>query len=337
MFTVSILWRDRASAGGRLRLAVESRLVACGLSAAGNTPPGAGHSFVATRRRFMNKYLAIIDAKACALIVLCIAVTYCCYRFDLSFNLNITLFSIAVIFPLVFTIREAFKRRDNALKFLSLFKASMGSVHFCFEQCTKLNPEKRAEVARLLHQVSASFFEALGSGDGNNRRAEEAINEVFYFIQRNRNAMSAGLILKIIRFIQDVNDGMENTISLKMHGTPISMRAYCLVFVFIFPFIFVPTIVHQMEGVPVLVTYLLSVLHGFILIALYNVQSQMENPFDQIGLDDIKLEEYRFREVEALPLSGRIAEAKSAAKRLSKPASSDVDAGVEIPDPAADG
>jgi hypothetical protein len=80
-----------------------------------------------------------------------------------------------------------------------------------------------------------------------------------------------------------------------MHGTPISMRAYCLVFVFVFPFVFAPTIVYHLPDAPLVFTYGLAILHGFILISLFNVQTQMENPFDQIGLDDIQLEEFRFQ------------------------------------------
>lgn len=243
----------------------------------------------------MNKYLAIIDRKTLVLSVVCIAVTYVCFVFNIAYDLNITLFSIAVIFPLVFTIREAFKRRDNALKFLSQFKSGLCSVHFCFEQCKKLDASGRAEVSALLDKASSQFFDALGSADSDIRPAEDTVSEIIHFIQRNDKAISSGLALKIIRFVQDVNDGMENTISLKMHGTPISMRAYCLVFVFIFPFVFAPTIVYHLPDAPMFLTYGLSVLHGFILITLYNVQVQMENPFDQIGLDDIQLNEFRFR------------------------------------------
>jgi hypothetical protein len=251
----------------------------------------------------MNKYLAIIDIKTLLLAVVSVVFTHLCFRFGIAYDLNVTLFSIAVIFPLVFTIREAFKRRDSSLKFLSLFKASMMSVHYCFEQCKKLDRDKLDEVSGLLCVVSDRFFEALGS-EGDNRRAEEAVNEVFRFMQRNNDAISGGLALKIIRFVQDVNDGMENTISLKVHGTPISMRAYCLVFVFLFPLVFAPTVVFHLADAPLVLTYGLSLLHGFILISLYNVQMQMENPFDQVGLDDIKLNEYRFQ-----PLDGGAAEA----------------------------
>jgi hypothetical protein len=242
----------------------------------------------------MNKYFAIIDTKTFVLSGVCVAVTYLCYANNIAYDLNITLFSIAVIFPLVFTIREAFKRRDNALKFLSQFKSALCSVHYCFEQCKKLDGPRRDEVARLLDKASSQFFDALGSDDADIRPAEETVNEIIHFIKRNNDVISGGLALKIIRFVQDVNDGMENTISLKMHGTPISMRAYCLVFVFIFPFVFAPTIVFHMPDAPVILSYGLSILHGFILISLFNVQTQMENPFDQIGLDDIQLDEFRF-------------------------------------------
>lgn len=246
----------------------------------------------------MNKYLAIIDLRTLVLSIVCVAVTYLCFEFNIAYDLNITLFSIAVIFPLVFTIREAFKRRDNALKFLSQFKSGLCSVHYCFEQCRKLDAAACAEVSALLDKASSQFFDALGSEDSDIRPAEDTVNEIIHFIQRNNGAISNSLALKIIRFVQDVNDGMENTISLKMHGTPISMRAYCLVFVFLFPFVFAPTVVYHLPDAPVVLTYGLSVLHGFILITLYNVQVQMENPFDQIGLDDIQLDEFRFRALE---------------------------------------
>ena len=37
------------------------------------------------------------------------------------------------------------------------------------------------------------------------------------------------------------------------------------------------------------ISLLMSVIVSFILIALYNVQDYIENPFDQKGLDDLKL------------------------------------------------
>jgi hypothetical protein len=40
----------------------------------------------------------------------------------------------------------------------------------------------------------------------------------------------------------------------------------------------------------------LNIVNGFVLISLYNLQDLLEDPFDQMGLDDIKLNEFQFAE-----------------------------------------
>ncbi len=243
----------------------------------------------------MNKYLAIIDIKTISLIVVCIAVTFYCFRFDYSYDLSITLFSIAIIFPLVFTIREAFKRRDNALKFLSMFKASINVVHHSFENNKKLSDEAKAEVTSSLNKVSTSFLEALKENKLDAAPARKELNSVFSFVKIHREEIALSVSAKLFRVLQDAQESMENTFSIKMHGTPISLRAYCLVFIYIFPIVFTPSLVYTLSGTPPWVVYFISVLHGFILISLYNVQEHMEDPFDQVGLDDIKIDEFHFR------------------------------------------
>lgn len=80
---------------------------------------------------------------------------------------------------------------------------------------------------------------------------------------------------------------MESTVGLKLHGTPISLRAYCMVFIYVFPFICIPTLINDLNASAPVLVYTLAMIHGFILISLYNVQDAME---DQVGLDVIKLE-----------------------------------------------
>ena len=40
------------------------------------------------------------------------------------------------------------------------------------------------------------------------------------------------------------------------------------------------------------IVYGLNIIISFILISLFNVQEQIENPYDQDGMDDIKLKNY---------------------------------------------
>ena len=41
-----------------------------------------------------------------------------------------------------------------------------------------------------------------------------------------------------------------------------------------------------------------TILISFTLIALYNIQNYIENPFDQKGFDDVKLREFKLKEEE---------------------------------------
>ena len=256
--------------------------------------PGLNDPGGVENNKNMQKYLAIIDEKTASIVALCVAITWLCFRYEFGFDLNVTLFSIAVIFPLVFTIREAFKKRDSIIKLLSIFKASLNSVYYAFASNRKLSEQDIQQVAEHLTAISHIFFEALKGGVYEPAEVREKTNEIFEFLQKNQDVISNGVVMKTIRFLQDVNESMENTVGLKLHGTPISLRAYCLVFIYIFPFIFIPTLTFDLAASPPWVVYVLAIIHGFILISLYNVQYDMEDPFDQVGLDDIKLEEFHF-------------------------------------------
>ena len=56
----------------------------------------------------LARYLTIINYRTLIVLVLSIAVPYIAYEFGIVYNLDLTLISIAIIFPLVFTIRGAF-------------------------------------------------------------------------------------------------------------------------------------------------------------------------------------------------------------------------------------
>ena len=243
----------------------------------------------------MQKYLAIINNKTAFILLLCLVITWLCFEFNFNYNLNITLFSIAVIFPLVFTIRESFRRRDNLIKLLSIFKTSLSSIYYCFDDNLKLSDNTKQEVAEKLQEISSLFLSSLSGQNYDSAAVNIKMTGIYHLIQQHRESISSSTSQKIIRFLKDVHESMENAMGLKMHGTPISLRAYCLVFIYVFPVIFVPTLVFDMHENPHWIVYLLSCLHGFILISLFNVQDDMEDPFDQIGLDDIKMDTFEFR------------------------------------------
>ena len=243
----------------------------------------------------MRKYLQIINIRTFQVLLICFITSFLVIRYQVKYNFDLTVISIAIVFPLVFTIRAAFRRREKGLEYLSRFKASMMIVHYSFQRNKKLDDEKKAFIKKVLVQISDSLVLHLSLHNHDQVDLKNNLNAVFEFIQNHKEEISTSEAMKIFRFLKDVHTAIESAVAIDTHRTPISLRAYCQVFIYFFPIIYTPALLHRLDNhSPDWVVYLLSMTTGFILISLYNVQDQMENPFDQHGLDDIRLSEFKF-------------------------------------------
>lgn len=244
----------------------------------------------------MNKYLSILNVRTVYAFGISVLVSYVTLAFNFQYNYDLALISIAIIFPLVFTIRSAFRRREKALEYLSRFKAGLITVRDSVLEIKKLDNSRKEEVKGIIREISVSLHQYLGSRTSTKEDVQEKISRVFAFIQLNGENIGTGTALKIFRFMKEVHYSSENIIAVNQHRTPIAMRAYCLIFIYIYPFIYTPALYHKLhDGISLnesWIVYFLSAISTFILISLYNVQDQMENPFDQKGLDDIRLGDF---------------------------------------------
>lgn len=240
----------------------------------------------------MSRYLSIINTKTLITLIISIIVPYLAYQLQIVYNIDLTLISIAIIFPLVFTIRGAFRRREKAMEHLSRFRAGLKTVQY-FIGNSKLADEKKAEADTLLDNISVQLVKYLNVVGNSIIPLDQSVQAIISFVDANKEEISGGTRQKIFRFLRDVHDGIENLVAIHTHRTPISLKAYCLIFIYIFPVIYTPTIINKIgyEGSHWL-TYFVVALSEFILISLYNIQDQMEYPFDSEGLDDVDLSKY---------------------------------------------
>ena len=202
--------------------------------------------------------------------------------------------SIAIIFPLVFTIRGSFRRREKALQHLSKFRSALKTVHYFVMSNQELSVESKKEMTDILLNISEQTMDQLKNNGDNTKDLDEIIDKVLTFIVANDETVSKNLKDRTFRFMKDLHESIENLHAINTHRTPISLKAYCLVFIYIFPLIYAPTIIFDVglennQGI----TYFIVLLTEFILISLYNIQDQLEYPFDDIGLDDINLETFK--------------------------------------------
>lgn len=199
-----------------------------------------------------------------------------------------------MIFPLVFTIRGSFRRREKALEHLSEFRGTIKTLDYFFKSNLKLTEEDNIEVSEILVKISNNLMSQLKNNSHETARLDGNIDELYEFVQRHKENISSKREEKIFRLMQDLHETIENVHAINVHRTPISLKAYCLIFIYIFPLIYAPSIIYKVGADrSVWITYFIVVLSQFILISLYNIQNQLEYPFDDKGMDDIQLDNFK--------------------------------------------
>jgi len=113
----------------------------------------------------MRKYLEIVNHRTFILLALCVLSVYACLRLDYAYDVDWIFLSIAVLFPLVFSIREAFRRRQLAIRYLSTLKASISAFYFGLENNIKIPIEEKKQLHDRMRHLSGRFTESLKAPD----------------------------------------------------------------------------------------------------------------------------------------------------------------------------
>jgi len=72
----------------------------------------------------------IVNGKALLVAALAVLSTYACLQLDIKGDFPLTLIATAVVFPIVFSINSAYKRRESVLDDYSLIKAHGRAIYF---------------------------------------------------------------------------------------------------------------------------------------------------------------------------------------------------------------
>lgn len=240
------------------------------------------YQHLANPRTFLTLIIAILS---------CYVVTY----YNIKLNNETMLVGLIISFPLVFSLQSSFRRRDRALEFLSLFKASLNVVYRSIARSKKMPEEKRMEARLLLNNAAGTLVKCLRDDTATAREVYDAFDEVFYFVESQGNKVAGNGATRVIRYMRDVYESGAYLLALKRHRTIVALRFFSFIFINLFPFMQAAVLNdHMGKHVPLYVIYAASVMTAFVLITMYNIQVQLEYPFDQIGLDDIHLEDFAF-------------------------------------------
>lgn len=249
----------------------------------------------------LNSFRKRVTSTTLLALFLAIAATQLCVKFEIFVDMPTGLFGIAVVFPLVFTINSAFTRREQSLAYYGDFTASLSSIYFAHSSYYRTgNQEKRNKSKSTL-----------GKGKSELKDLEVTIKKLVELVKddlraSNKQKTNRVEIYKLFQIISDknymvqssakefwANDALacfEKLSFISNYRTPISMRIYLRLFIYIFPICFAPYFA-TIEAQAAYIGLLVATLYVSILFILSAIQDHLENPFDGQGLDDIDLDQ----------------------------------------------
>jgi hypothetical protein len=83
----------------------------------------------------------------------------------------------------------------------------------------------------------------------------------------------------------------DNIKIIHTYRTPVTLRAYSKVFIYIFPILYGPYFASTFREYSANLEYVMPILYSFILVSLDNIRDHLEHPFDDVGEDDIRFDE----------------------------------------------
>jgi hypothetical protein len=86
----------------------------------------------------------------------------------------------------------------------------------------------------------------------------------------------------------------ESIKHIYQYRTPRTLRAYSDFFILVLPVLYGPHFAELAKDYAPGLGYLMPILFSVIFVALDNIQDHLENPFDQIGEDDVAINAEKF-------------------------------------------
>ncbi len=242
----------------------------------------------------IRSFLRIVDHQTIIVAVLSLLSTYLCSFLNLAANMPTGLIGVAIIFPIVFSINAAYRRRENALKYFASLKAHAMALYYAHRHWVPGNHIEDAErikglIETLLINMLKYFTKDEIAGE-----APRDIYRIFSEISKSHETLRAkhvpaNEISRANQYLRAMIIEFERMRNILLYRTPISLRSYSRIFLNTFPVLFGPYFAYLSTKFYPAVGYVVAIFYSLVLVSLDNIQEDLENPFDGVGDDDVKL------------------------------------------------
>ena len=245
--------------------------------------------------KVISNFAKIVDHQTYIITTLAILATFLCNKFGLYADLPSGLIGVAIIFPIVFSINSAYKRREETLKYFASLKANAVAIYYAHRDWAINNHEHVNRVNKListLFRTLKKYFLSTPEEESNNFSAVYKVFSEFSLSHEHlRDAnVPANEISRLNQYLRSIIIDFEKMRNIFLYRTPVSLRAYSQIFLNIFPILYAPYFASLCNKFHGFAGYCVAVTYSIVLVSLDNIQEDLESPYDEMGTDDVKLD-----------------------------------------------
>jgi hypothetical protein len=254
-------------------------------------------------KKIINSFLLIINYKTLIITTLAVLSTYVCFHLGLTAKFPDMLVGVAIVFPVVFSIGSAYARRETALQKYADFKGHAIAIYFATRDWTTSKesdlPRKASQLVQdMIHQVKVMVKLTPEEWQVREKEMYHLFSKLSSMTMELRTlGVQSGEISRVSQYLSKIIIAFDNMKIIHNYRTPVTLRTYSKVFIYVFPIIYGPYFASTFHDFSASLEYVMPVLYSFILVSLDNIQDHLENPFDEIGEDDIIIDSEGIKEL----------------------------------------
>lgn len=249
----------------------------------------------------LQSIFLIINHKTLIVTSLSVASMFICRYVDFTADFPLSLVITAVVFPIVFSINAAYTRREIALDRYGSLKAHGQAIYLTTRDWTNEADDAQLRCAReLLANVLTACRELLSNEVEHLRKNELEVYRQFSDLSRfikhdlRDRGLTPGEVSQCNSHLSDMMVAFESLKHIYQYRTPVTLRTFSRIFITTLPILYGPYFAFLADGYSAVVALIMPVLFTVTLVSLDNIQEHLENPFDQIGEDDVTINSEAF-------------------------------------------
>jgi predicted membrane chloride channel (bestrophin family) len=256
----------------------------------------------------IRTFLTIIDAHTVVVTLLALVSTYLALSLELWADMPADIISVAVIFPIVFSIHAAYNRREESLRYLASLRSHANGLYFAHRDWVRSGSpgDHEARARESLGSCLSAVRRHLRSSATNHEVSAAAVHghfsELSLSLERLRDdGVNGSELGRANQYLRAMMMDFELLRNIASYRTPVPLRAYSRVFLNTFPILFGPYFASLSRDYYASMGYAVAALYSLVLVSLDNIQERLENPFDADGMDDVRLDELVIADVLPVP------------------------------------